>query len=147
MRQMPPREEMDYYQLLKQHRTFPLIYAYRPGITVNGPAVTLDWTGWLIETTWPLIEGPAGPALPVQVVAKRSKYDLTVVPRLRRLRHRLPGRRPGGRGKEIQDAGRIPHVLLLRQLHRRLPGDRHRDRHPQLGQWADHQSTGLPEAE
>lgn len=44
MKNMPPEEELRYYQLAKQHRFLPLIYAYRPSITVSGTKVTLDWT-------------------------------------------------------------------------------------------------------
>jgi hypothetical protein len=44
MRQMSPAEEMQYYQLAKQHRFMPLIYAYRPGIEVQGTKVKLDWS-------------------------------------------------------------------------------------------------------
>jgi hypothetical protein len=44
MRNMPPEEELRYYQLAKQHRFLPLIYAYRPDLTVNGTNVKLDWT-------------------------------------------------------------------------------------------------------
>jgi len=58
MRQMPLREEMDYYQVLKQHRAFPLIYAYRPGIQINGASVALDWTEF-DERVTPYIDGSA----------------------------------------------------------------------------------------
>jgi hypothetical protein len=44
MKNMPPEEELLYYQLAKQHRFLPLIYAYRPGLSVSGTKVTLDWT-------------------------------------------------------------------------------------------------------
>ncbi|HKW97436.1 MAG TPA: hypothetical protein VJN43_06860 [Bryobacteraceae bacterium] len=44
MREMPPDEEMAYYQLARQHRFLPLIYAYRPGLKVNGTSVHLDWS-------------------------------------------------------------------------------------------------------
>ena len=44
MRNMPPNEELAYYQLARQHRFLPLIYAYRPKLKVNGSRVTLDWT-------------------------------------------------------------------------------------------------------
>jgi len=44
MRQMPPEEELLYYQLCQQHRFLPLIYAYRPKVAVRGAEVTLDWT-------------------------------------------------------------------------------------------------------
>jgi len=44
MRNMPVQEEMDYYQLAQQHRFLPLIYAYKPGLSVQGTKATLDWT-------------------------------------------------------------------------------------------------------
>jgi hypothetical protein len=44
MREMPPNEEMAYYQLARQHRFLPLIYAYRPKLKVDGARVSLDWT-------------------------------------------------------------------------------------------------------
>ncbi|MCW5979808.1 MAG: DUF4091 domain-containing protein [Bryobacteraceae bacterium] len=44
MRQMPPDEELRYYQIARQHRFHPLIYAYRPKLSVSGTKVSLDWT-------------------------------------------------------------------------------------------------------
>jgi Domain of unknown function (DUF4091) len=44
MRSMRPEEELRYYQLARQHRFVPLIYAYRPGISIAGTKVTLDWS-------------------------------------------------------------------------------------------------------
>lgn len=44
MRDMPPQEEMAYYQLARQHRFLPLIYAYRPKLKIQGASVSLDWT-------------------------------------------------------------------------------------------------------
>jgi hypothetical protein len=44
MKEMPPDEELLYYQLCQQHRFLPLIYAYRPKLTVSGTKVTLDWS-------------------------------------------------------------------------------------------------------
>jgi hypothetical protein len=44
MRQMPPEEELKYYQLAKQHRFLPLVYAYRPEIEVTSGKVKLDWS-------------------------------------------------------------------------------------------------------
>jgi len=44
MRQMPPDEELAYYQLARQHRFLPLIYAYRPKAEISGTSVKLDWT-------------------------------------------------------------------------------------------------------
>jgi hypothetical protein len=58
MRQMPPEEELLYYQLLKQHRAFPLIYSYRPGIKINGTSVSLDWTEF-DKRLAPYIDGSA----------------------------------------------------------------------------------------
>ena len=46
MKTMAPAEEMRYYQLAQQHRFVPLIYAYRPKLTVEGTAVKLDWTDY-----------------------------------------------------------------------------------------------------
>ena len=43
MRNMPPEEELRYYQLAQQHRFLPLVYAYRPKLLVKGEAVELDW--------------------------------------------------------------------------------------------------------
>ena len=43
MRQMPPEEELAYYQLARRHRFLPLIYAYRPEVRVDGAKVSLDW--------------------------------------------------------------------------------------------------------
>jgi hypothetical protein len=43
MRNMPPKDELAYYQLARQHRFTPLIYAYRPQLAVKGSTVTLDW--------------------------------------------------------------------------------------------------------
>jgi hypothetical protein len=42
MREMPPDEELAYYQLARQP-LFAAIYAYRPKIKVQGTSVTLDW--------------------------------------------------------------------------------------------------------
>ena len=42
MRQMPPEQELLYYQLARQHRFHPLIYAYRPKLNVSGTKVSLD---------------------------------------------------------------------------------------------------------
>jgi Domain of unknown function (DUF4091) len=44
MREMPPQEELAYYQLARQHRFLPLIYAYRPKLKIIGSKVALDWT-------------------------------------------------------------------------------------------------------
>jgi hypothetical protein len=44
IKNMPPAEELAYYQLAKQHRFLPLIYAYRPGLKVQGTQAELDWT-------------------------------------------------------------------------------------------------------
>ncbi len=58
MRQMARDEELRYYQLLKQHRAYPLIYAYRPPIRVTGTAVAIDWTEF-DERLAPYIDGSA----------------------------------------------------------------------------------------
>jgi len=44
LREMPPDEELAYYQLARQHRFLPLIYAYRPKLAIQGTSVSLDWT-------------------------------------------------------------------------------------------------------
>ena len=41
MKNMRPEEEMAYYQLARQHRFVPLVYAYRPALRVAGTQVTL----------------------------------------------------------------------------------------------------------
>jgi hypothetical protein len=44
MRQMPPEEELSYYQMARRHRFVPLIYAYRPKLTIEAGKAHLDWT-------------------------------------------------------------------------------------------------------
>jgi hypothetical protein len=46
MKAMPPDEELAYYQLARQHRITPLIYAYRPQLSISGAKAALDWTGF-----------------------------------------------------------------------------------------------------
>ena len=46
MRDMPPEEEMAYYQLARQHRFLPLIYGYRPKLRIQGSSLTLDWSDY-----------------------------------------------------------------------------------------------------
>jgi hypothetical protein len=58
MKNMPPEEEMLYYQLARQHRFLPLIYAYRPQLRVRGTAVDLDWTEFDQRLT-PYLDGTA----------------------------------------------------------------------------------------
>src|SRR4051794_30281093 len=58
MREMPPEEELAYYQLARQHRFLPLIYAYRPGLKINGTNVTLDWTEY-DQRLAPYLDGSA----------------------------------------------------------------------------------------
>jgi hypothetical protein len=43
MREMPPDEELAYYQLARQHRFLPLVYAYRPKVKIRNSSVSLDW--------------------------------------------------------------------------------------------------------
>jgi hypothetical protein len=43
MGEMPAGEELAYYQLARQHRFLPLIYAYRPALKIDGTKVSLDW--------------------------------------------------------------------------------------------------------
>ncbi len=44
MREMPADEELAYYQLARQHRFLPLVYAYRPKAKLSHDSVSLDWT-------------------------------------------------------------------------------------------------------
>ena len=44
MRRMPPEEELLYYQIARRHRFHPLIYAYRPDLSISGTKVSIDWT-------------------------------------------------------------------------------------------------------
>ncbi|MDA1315689.1 MAG: DUF4091 domain-containing protein [Acidobacteria bacterium] len=44
MRNMSPEEELQYYQMAKQHRFLPLIYGYRPELKAEGNKISLDWT-------------------------------------------------------------------------------------------------------
>ncbi len=46
MREMPVEEELAYYQLARQHRFLPLIYAYRPKLKISGASVSLDRTDY-----------------------------------------------------------------------------------------------------
>jgi hypothetical protein len=43
MRHMPPSEELAYYHMARRHRFLPLIYAYKPGLTIEDGNVELDW--------------------------------------------------------------------------------------------------------
>jgi hypothetical protein len=58
MRQMAPDEELSYYQLARQHRFLPLIYAYRPKLKISGTSVNLDWTAYDRRLT-PYLDGSA----------------------------------------------------------------------------------------
>lgn len=44
LKDMPPNEELAYYQLARQHRFTPLVYAYRPKLRIAGSKAALDWT-------------------------------------------------------------------------------------------------------
>ena len=46
MARMAPDEELAYYQLAKQHRFTPLIYAYRPHLQIKEGKPVLDWTAY-----------------------------------------------------------------------------------------------------
>jgi hypothetical protein len=46
LRRMPPEQELLYYQLAKQHRFEPGVYAYRPKLRLEGTKVALDWTDY-----------------------------------------------------------------------------------------------------
>jgi len=83
MKSMPPDEELRYYQLAKQHRFLPLIYAYRPGLTVNGSKVTLDWTefdrrlaGYLDGSAFTDKHGYWGPGYGLPVDHRMLPFDI-----------------------------------------------------------------------
>ena len=44
LREMPPEQELAYYQLARQHRFLPLVYGYRPKLKLHSSDVSLDWT-------------------------------------------------------------------------------------------------------
>jgi hypothetical protein len=44
LRTMPPEEELAYYQLAREHRFTPLIYAYRPKLRIENGKAALDWS-------------------------------------------------------------------------------------------------------
>jgi len=58
MRQMPPAEELAYYQMARRHRMLPLIYAYRPELKVDGTKVSMDWTDY-DRRVGPYLDGSA----------------------------------------------------------------------------------------
>ena len=43
LKEMPPQEELQYYQLAQQHRFLPLVYAYRPKLLIKENQVETDW--------------------------------------------------------------------------------------------------------
>jgi len=46
MKEMPADEELLYYQLAAQHRFLPLVYAYRPTLSVDHGKIRLDWSDY-----------------------------------------------------------------------------------------------------
>lgn len=46
IRDMPPDQELRYYQIAHQHRFAPGVYGYRPRLKVTGTRVTIDWTDY-----------------------------------------------------------------------------------------------------
>lgn len=44
LRNMPPEEELRYYQMAQQHRFLPLVYAYRPKLSIQRTQVQIDWS-------------------------------------------------------------------------------------------------------
>ncbi|HET6428667.1 MAG TPA: glycoside hydrolase domain-containing protein [Phycisphaerae bacterium] len=46
LKQMPPEQELGYYQMARRHRFQPGVCFYRPKLTVKGAEVTLDWTDY-----------------------------------------------------------------------------------------------------
>jgi hypothetical protein len=58
MKNMPPDEELLYYQLAAQHRFLPLIYAYRPKLSITRGTVILDWSEY-DQRLSPYLDGSA----------------------------------------------------------------------------------------
>jgi hypothetical protein len=58
MKNMPADEELRYYQLAAQHRFLPLVYAYRPKLSINAGKPKLDWTEYDRRLS-PYIDGSA----------------------------------------------------------------------------------------
>ncbi len=46
LRRMPPKQELQFYQLARRHRFLPGVAGYRPKLTVDGAAVTIDWSAY-----------------------------------------------------------------------------------------------------
>jgi len=46
IRRMNPEAELRYYQMARRHRFQPGVFAYRPDLTVEGTAVSIDWTAY-----------------------------------------------------------------------------------------------------
>lgn len=58
MRGMSPEDELAYYHMARRHRFLPLVYAYRPAITVEGGQVRIDWTEY-DRRVGPYLDGSA----------------------------------------------------------------------------------------
>lgn len=58
MRRMSPDQEMAYYHLARRHRFLPLVYAYRPELTIEGGTVDIDWTDYDARLS-PYLDGSA----------------------------------------------------------------------------------------
>ncbi len=43
LRDMPPEQELGYYQIAHQHRFHPGVYGYRPKLALRGNKVSIDW--------------------------------------------------------------------------------------------------------
>ena len=83
MKNMPPDEELRYYQLCRQHRFLPLIYAYRPKLSVDGTSVKLDWTEfdkrlsrYLDGTAFTAKDGYWGPGQGIPVDHMMLPFDI-----------------------------------------------------------------------
>ena len=58
LKRMPPKQEMQYYQMAKQHRFQPGVCFYRPKLTVEGTNVSIDWTEY-DKRVGPYLDGTA----------------------------------------------------------------------------------------
>ena len=102
MRNMPPEEEMLYYQLARAHRFVPLIYAYRPAIKIAGTQVTLDWSEfdrrlspYLDGTAFTAKHGYHGPGARIPLDHMMLPFDIEKQGnRARAWPMALPGNRP-----------------------------------------------------
>ncbi len=58
MRGMPLSEELAYYQMARRHRFLPLVYAYRPDLTIENGNVKIDWAAY-DSRVGPYLDGSA----------------------------------------------------------------------------------------